>query len=86
MEEFPPEPVDWHKRGCYCALWHEGPELLEKQNLPYGYCGWCGVCKKPGHTRHSPRGPFTGGWCDACWEKLLSEVRQGPITSSREGG
>lgn len=73
MKTADPEPVDDQKRHCYCRLWHEHREVLEKQNLPYGFCGWC-KCGKAGHTRHAPRGPMTASWCDECWAKLIMEL------------
>ncbi len=45
-------------RQCYCE-----PE----QN----YCGVCGICNNPGHISHHPGGiPYTGSWCDLCYERL----------------
>ena len=70
MSEIQPEPVNDKLRPCYCFLWHEDRQLLEKEGLPYGYCGWCG-CGKLGHTRHAPTGPSTAAWCDECWEREI---------------
>ena len=51
-------------RDCYCNLWETDPAVFEK-GLPRGYCGFCEVCGKPGHTRHYPGPrPYTGSWCD----------------------
>jgi hypothetical protein len=53
------------KRGCYCGLWETGPATLLARGLPPGYCGFCSMCGKPGHTRHFPgTSPYTGSWCD----------------------
>jgi len=68
-----PESVDYKKRKCYCFLWHEDKKILESQSLPYGYCGVCEVCGKPGHMRHGLTGPYTGAWCDKCWDAMLKE-------------
>ena len=59
------EAVDSKKRNCYRFLWHEDKQLLhlnsyKVQNLPYGFCGICDICGKPGHTRHGLSGPYTG--------------------------
>lgn len=77
-EEFESQPVDVHLRNCYCNLWHdEDRKVFERQDLPYGYCAWCDICGKPGHMRHDPRGPATGGWCDECWDKVTKEISRG---------
>jgi hypothetical protein len=54
-----------NKRGCYCEIWDKDPEYFKSRGVPRGYCGFCQICKKPGHTRHFPGGvPYTGCWCD----------------------
>ncbi|GMW03841.1 MAG: hypothetical protein AMXMBFR84_49750 [Candidatus Hydrogenedentota bacterium] len=58
-------------RGCYCFLWRDNVESLESEGVPRGYCGFCDVCGSPGHTRPYPGPrPFTGCWCDRCFEQL----------------
>lgn len=54
-----------NKRGCYCEIWDKDPDYFKSRGVPRGYCGFCQICKKPGHTRHFPGGvPYTGCWCD----------------------
>jgi hypothetical protein len=61
-----------NKRGCYCGLWDTKPEVLEQQGVPYGYCGFCEKCGRPGHTRHFPGAvPYTGCWCEYHYRMLL---------------
>jgi hypothetical protein len=54
-----------NRRGCYCAVWDSNPETYQNRGIPYGYCGFCERCGRPGHTRHFPGAvPYTGCWCD----------------------
>ncbi|NUM54734.1 MAG: hypothetical protein HUU46_13900 [Candidatus Hydrogenedentes bacterium] len=57
-------------QACYCFMWETKPEHFERQGIPRGYCGTCGICGQPGHTRAHPHAPVTGAWCDTCYEKL----------------
>lgn len=62
---------NWHlikeKRNCYCELREESPEILEEQNIPQGYCGFCDICGSPGHLQHAPEcHPYSASWCDKC--------------------
>ncbi len=70
----PPTKGAADARGCFCDLWERSPALLERQDLPRGYCGRCSWCGKPGHTRHFPGAVgYTGAWCD--WHyRVLSIV------------
>lgn len=44
---------------------------MEAEGIPRGYCGFCDVCGKPGHTRHFPGAvPATGTWCDFHYWRL----------------
>ena len=57
-------------RNCYCGVWDKKPELYREYGYPEGFCGFCEVCKKPGHARHYPGPvPYTGAWCDECYQK-----------------
>jgi hypothetical protein len=54
-----------NKRNCYCGLREYHPNILDQDGVPPGFCGFCEICKKPGHTRHFPgASPVTGCWCD----------------------
>ena len=55
---------EWPYGCCYCDLWNNSPDTLEKQGIPRGFCGLCDVCGAPGHLQHFPGAvPFTGAWC-----------------------
>jgi len=57
---------------CYCKERISNPKLAqEMKDIPIGYCGFCDVCKKPGHMRAHPRLATTGAWCDQHWEELV---------------
>ncbi len=71
MSGHEPQLVDEQLRPCFCFLWHERRDLLEKLELPYGFCGWCESCSEPGHVRHAHEP--AGAWCDECWDSMVRE-------------
>ncbi len=69
-----------NSRMCYCSLWGTGPEVLEQQGVPRGFCGLCRVCGRPGHLRHHPGSvPFTGAWCDRHYRRLALTHPAAPL-------
>jgi len=57
------------KNTCYCDSISE--DELRLQGIPEGYCGFCQICKAPGHIQFFPGViPYTGSWCDYCFAKL----------------
>jgi hypothetical protein len=47
------------------------PSVLEKQNVPRGYCGLCEKCRKPGHLRHFPGAvPASLAFCDLHYQRI----------------
>lgn len=63
--------LEHEERDCYCGLWKDKPEILEKQSIPFGYCGYCKKCDEPVHTRHFPGIlPYSSTWCDEHYKKL----------------
>lgn len=46
-----------------------GPLHDTRPPLPSGYCGWCSVCGRSGHTRHHPYFACTDAWCDECYDR-----------------
>jgi hypothetical protein len=60
------------QRGCYCGTWDTNPEAFESAGIPRGFCGFCQVCGRPGHTRHFPGAvPYTGCWCERHWWRIV---------------
>lgn len=55
----------------------KSPQTLEKQGVPRGYCGFCIICKKPGHLRHSPgMSPSTLPYCDEHYMQKMIQARK----------
>jgi len=60
------------ERGCHCGAWDTNPEAYRALGYPYGSCGFCERCGRPGHARHFPGAvPYTGCWCDYHYRLIL---------------
>ena len=56
---------------CDCGTSDSAVSSPCTDGLPAGYCGWCAICGRPGHTRHFPGPvPVTGAWCDLHYRML----------------
>ena len=59
------------RNPCYCSIRDKDPNYYAKQGVPDGFCGFCSVCKKPGHTCHVPAPlPYTGTWCEEHYQLI----------------
>jgi len=66
------------RNRCYCDIRQKDPDYYKKQGIPDGYCGFCSICKKPGHTCHVPAGlPYTGTWCDEHYQLIYDAFSPG---------
>jgi hypothetical protein len=76
----PDPPADPRRRGCSCGDWETKSRLFKSLGYPYGYCGRCETCGRPGHTRRSPGAwPSTGAWCEFHYRLSLWTDARSPL-------